>query len=194
MEFLKIYNKELENKRLKDYCLTYLGGTPSREKQDYWSGNIPWINSGEINNDAILEATEYITKLGLEKSATKLMPKNTVVLAITGATLGKISVLKIDCCANQSVVGIIPNENLPFEYLFPLMKYKIQNLISMQTGGAQQHINKDNVASLEIYVPDKKGMEKYLRKTQSLLAEHERLLFENKKLAKLKNQLLDKYF
>ena len=194
MEFLKIYNEELENTQLGDYCPIYLGGTPSREKQEYWNGNIPWINSGEINNDAILEATEYITKLGLEKSATKLMPKNTVVLAITGATLGQISVLKIPCCANQSVVGVIPNKNLPFEYLFPLVNYKIQNLVAMQTGGAQQHINKDNVASLEIYVPDKTIMVLYLNKVQPLFMEQERLLLENKKLVELKKRLLNKYF
>lgn len=194
MEFLEIYNEKLENTKLGDYCSTCLGGTPSREKKEYWNGNIPWINSGEINNDAILEATEYITKLGLKKSATKLMPKNTVVLAITGATLGQISILKIPCCANQSVVGIIPNNNLPFEYLFPLVNYKIQNLVAMQTGGAQQHINKDNVDSLEVFVPETKIMDKYIKKTAALFAEYERLLYENHKLKIIKQKLLNKYF
>lgn len=123
-----------------------------------------------------------------------MMPKNTVVLAITGATLGQISILKMPCCANQSVVGIIPNENLPFEYLFPLINHKIKYLVAMQTGGAQQHINKDNVASLEIFVPDKTMMVLYLNKVQPLFMEQERLILENKKLVELKKQLLNKYF
>lgn len=194
LNFLSIYKDVEENKTLKELCQILLGGTPSRENKMYWNGDIPWINSGEINKDAILEATEYITQLGLNKSAAKLMPKNTVVLAITGATLGQVSILKISCCANQSVVGIVPSTGLPCEYLFPLIKYKISKLVSMQTGGAQQHINKDNIGSLKIFVPSKKDMDLFLNKTKPFFNEQERLLFENKLLISIKQQLLDKYF
>ena len=194
LNFLSIYKDVEENKTLKELCQILLGGTPPRENTMYWNGDIPWINSGEINKDAILEATEYITQLGLNKSAAKLMPKNTVVLAITGATLGQVSILKISCCANQSVVGIVPSTGLPCEYLFPLIKYKISKLVSMQTGGAQQHINKDNIGSLKIFVPNKKEMDLFLNKTKPLFSEQERLLFENKSLISIKQQLLNKYF
>ena len=194
LSFVQIYESNKENDSLSEYCSIILGGTPSRLKPEYWNGDIPWINSGEINKNAILEATEYITQLGLEKSSTKMMPKNTVVLAITGATLGQISVLKICCCANQSVIGIIPSNKLPFEYLFPLIKNKINSLINMQTGGAQQHINKDNVSSLPIYVLDNAKMRNYLKKVEPLFNEQERLLFENAKLQKIKQTLLNKFF
>ena len=183
-----------EDKQLGNFCEICLGGTPSREKTEYWNGNIPWINSGEVNKDAILDATEYITELGLSKSATKLMDKNTVVLAITGATLGQVSILKIKCCGNQSIIGIRPSKELPYEFLYPLIKNKIDNLVSMQTGGAQQHINKDNVSSLLVGIPPKEEMQKYLSKVSVILNEQERLLFLNKKLEEEKQILLKKYF
>ena len=127
---------------LGDICDCVLGGTPSREKKEYWNGDIPWINSGEVNLFRITEPSEYITQEGLEHSSTKKLPKKTTVIAITGATLGQVSLLEIDSCTNQSVVGIIPNENLPFEYIYPMVNERIHELLSHQTGGAQQHINK----------------------------------------------------
>lgn len=88
------------------FFTTVLGGTPSREKNEYWGGSIPWINSGEVNKLRITKGSEFISDLGLKKSATKLMPVHTTVLAITGATLGQVSYTEIETCANQSVVGI----------------------------------------------------------------------------------------
>lgn len=133
---------------LGEFCKCLLGGTPSRSKEEYWNGEVNWINSGEINKFRILEASEKITELGLAKSATKLLPKKTTVLAITGATLGQVSLLEIDTCANQSVIGVLENTEVPYEYIYPFIKDRIEMLIQHQTGGAQQHINKDNVESL----------------------------------------------
>lgn len=65
-----------------------LGGTPSRSNESYWGGSIAWINSGKVNDFRIIEPSEYITEKGLKKSATKLLPAKTTVIAITGATLG----------------------------------------------------------------------------------------------------------
>lgn len=87
-----------EFEKLGKVCKCILGGTPNRAKPEYWNGNIPWINSGEVNKFRIIYPSEYITELGLRKSATKLLPKKAVVLAITGATLGQISLLEIDSC------------------------------------------------------------------------------------------------
>ncbi|HHX66635.1 MAG TPA: restriction endonuclease subunit S, partial [Gallicola sp.] len=95
---------------IKNIAKCILGGTPSRSKEEYWKGNINWINSGEINKFRIIEPSEYITDLGLSKSSTTLLPKRTTVLAITGATLGQVSRLEVASCANQSVIGIVPND------------------------------------------------------------------------------------
>ena len=78
-----------EDKKLGEVADIVVGGTPSTTKKEYWGGNIGWIGSGELKNNHIKNPTKYITELGLKKSSTHLMPKNTVVLAMTGATLGK---------------------------------------------------------------------------------------------------------
>ena len=162
--------------RLGSVCKRLLGGTPSRNKEEYWNGKIAWINSGEINEFRITKPSEYITQEGLKKSATKLLPKKTTVLAITGATLGQVSLLEIDSCANQSVIGLLENEDIFHEYIYPLIKNRIDDLCSHMTGGAQQHINKNNVEQLEILVPPKKILVEIIFKTY---------LIENKEVSLL---------
>lgn len=181
------------NKKLGNVCNCVLGGTPSRAKAEYWDGTIPWINSGEVNNFRIIKPTETITELGLTKSATKLLPVKTTVIAITGATLGKVSLLEIDACANQSVVGVIPNGDFPYEYIYPLIKQNINELISHQTGGAQQHINKQNVESLDILVPTASALNKYCNIVHDLYEIIANNCFENERLMSLRDTLLLKF-
>ena len=143
-----------EKKKVGNVFKTVLGGTPSRAKAGYWNGNIPWINSGEVNKSRIMHGSEFITQEGLDHSATKLMPRHTTVLAITGATLGQVSYTEIETCANQSVVGIIDESNTINEYLFMYISNNIQAIINKATGGAQQHINKDIVNDFPIIIPN----------------------------------------
>ncbi len=173
-------------------CSCELGGTPSRTNKDYWNGTIPWINSGEVNKFRIIKPSETISELGLSKSATKLMPVKTTVIAITGATLGQVSLLEIDSCANQSVVGVMPNEKLPYEFIYPLIKANIQELISHQTGGAQQHINKQNVESLSFMMPTQDVISAYTNLVNALYARIATNCFENELLTELRDSLLPK--
>ena len=177
---------------LGNICECVLGGTPSREKKEYWNGDIPWINSGEVNLFRITEPSEYITQEGLEHSSTKKLPKKTTVIAITGATLGQVSLLEIDSCTNQSVVGIIPNENLPFEYIYPMVNERIHELLSHQTGGAQQHINKQNVQSLLINLPTQEILQKYSAIVNPIYESIANNCFENKNLSAIRDSLLPK--
>ena len=175
---------------LGDFCKCLLGGTPSRSKEEYWNGDVNWINSSEINKFRILEASEKITELGLSKSATKLLPKKTTVLAITGATLGQVSLLEIDTCANQSVIGVLENAEVPYEYIYPFIKDRIEMLIQHQTGGAQQHINKDNVESLIFLLPAKNVLENYISLVGPMYKRIESQCFENLYLSTLRDTLL----
>ena len=175
---------------LGEFCKCLLGGTPSRSKEEYWNGEVNWINSGEINKFRILEASEKITELGLAKSATKLLPKKTTVLAITGATLGQVSLLEIDTCANQSVIGVLENTEVPYEYIYPFIKDRIEMLIQHQTGGAQQHINKDNVESLIFLLPAKNVLENYISLVGPMYKRIESQCFENLYLSSLRDTLL----
>ena len=175
---------------LGDFCKCLLGGTPSRSKEEYWNGDVNWINSSEINKFRILEASEKITELGLSKSATKLLPKKTTVLAITGATLGQVSLLEIDTCANQSVIGVLENAEVPYEYIYPFIKDRIEMLIQHQTGGAQQHINKDNVESLIFLLPTINVLEDYISLVSPMYKRIESQCFENLYLSLLRDTLL----
>ena len=175
---------------LGSVCSCELGGTPSRAKPEYWNGYIPWINSGEVNKFRITKPSETITELGLSKSATKLLPAKTTVIAITGATLGQVSLLEIESCANQSVVGVVPNPTLPYEFIYPFITANIQELISHQTGGAQQHINKQNVESLPIVVPSEEILKEYVGLVGSIYASIANNCFENEHLADIRDSLL----
>ena len=176
--------------RLGSVCKCLLGGTPSRNKEEYWNGKIAWINSGEINEFRITKPSEYITQEGLKKSATKLLPKKTTVLAITGATLGQVSLLEINSCANQSVIGLLENEDIFHEYIYPLIKNRIDDLCSHMTGGAQQHINKNNVEQLEILIPPKKILVEYKQIATPIYSLISNICFESQKISKLRDSLL----
>lgn len=179
--------------KLGDILETYLGGTPSKRKNEYWdNGSIPWINSGEVNNFRITEGTTLITKLGLEKSATKLLPKGTVVIAITGATLGQYSILEIESCFNQSVVGIVGNDKIKSSFIYFWIANNIHAIIRNATGGAQQHINKENVNSFEMIIPSDKLLNKFQCISEPIMKKITNNEFETKSLAKTRDILLPK--
>lgn len=178
--------------KLGEIATSVLGGTPSRDVPEYWNGTISWINSGKINDFRIIDASERITEIGLKKSATTLMPKHTVVLAITGATLGQFSILLIDSCANQSVIGILENDKLPYEFIYPYIRFELFELMRKQTGGAQMHINKQNVDDMLIKVPENTALMNWVNIVRPLYLEIENNCFEIEKLNTLSNLLIAK--
>lgn len=181
-----------EVKELGEVADCKLGGTPSRKKREFWNGDIPWINSGEVNKDRIIEPSEYITEDGLKNSATKLLKRKTTLVAITGATLGQVSLLEIDCCTNQSIIGIEPNEKIPYEYIYLFIKNNINKIISNQTGAAQQHINLNDIRTSKLIIPQSRIMTEYVKIVSLLMSKVEKNYFENTKLAELRDTLLPK--
>lgn len=177
---------------IKNVAKCVLGGTPSRTKKEYWNGSINWINSGEINKFRIIKASEKITELGLNKSSTTLLPSGTTVLAITGATLGQVSRLEIDSCANQSVIGIITNKKELNNYMYLSILNSINDLVLKQTGGAQQHINKNDVETHEIIVPSTELISQFDEIIRPLFDQISVNCFEINKLEQLRDTLLPK--
>jgi len=139
--------------KVSSICKTQAGGTPSTFKEEYWNGDIPWINSGALKNVIIKTPSKFITKLGLDNSSTKLWPKNTVVIALTGATTGMVGLLYFNCSANQSVVGILPNEKFDSFYLFYNLVYSRERVLGFCSGAAQPHINKGIVDDFITLLP-----------------------------------------
>lgn len=139
----------VEKVRISSIAQVVLGGTPSRGNLKFWGGNVPWINSGACNSRVITEASEMITDLGLEKSAAKLLPEGATCVAITGATMGQMGWLVNPMAANQSVVGIVA-ESTDRLWVQLAVRAERGQLLGWATGGAQQHVNKNAVGSVEI--------------------------------------------
>ncbi len=144
----------MEKVRIKNFTEVITGGTPSTSKSEFWeNGNIPWLNSGELNQKIVTSSRNYITKLGLEKSSSRLMPKDTVLIALTGSTTGVVGYLTFEACANQSVTGILPSENHNSKYLYYYLNSIRPKVLSDAYGGAQPHISQGYVKELEIPLP-----------------------------------------
>ena len=178
-------------KRLETLAKISLGGTPSRNNGDYWNGNIAWVNSGAINENYILNPIELITQEGLENSSTKLIPKNSTLIAITGATLGQVSYSLIEACYNQSVISLTPTDNTK-EFIHLLVNSIIPELINHQTGGAQQHINKGNVETFEVIFPPENTLKRFKEILTDLYLKIECNVKENQQLTNLRDTILPK--
>jgi type I restriction enzyme S subunit len=132
--------------RLGEILITSVGGTPATGRKDFWDeGDVPWINSGALKDTIISEPTTYITRLGLISSSAKVFPKNTVLIALTGATLGKIGLLDFRCSGNQSVTGIYPSKYLVPKFLFYYLLFIRKQFYEKAKGVAQPHINKETI-------------------------------------------------
>lgn len=180
-----------EVRKLGDKFKTVLGGTPSRGKPEFWEGGtIPWINSGKVNDLRITTPSELITELALERSAAKLMPKGTTVLAITGATLGQVSYLEIETTANQSVVGIVDTSGLYSEWIYLTVTDRIEGIINHASGGAQQHINKEVVNDVLLAPPPAPLAKEFKRLVEPIFREVATLLFKAQNLRRTRDLLL----
>src|SRR5205807_23431 len=125
-------------------------------------------------------------------SATKLLPTRTTVIAITGATLGQVSLTEITTCANQSIVGVIGGDGLPSEFIYFWVKENIEHLLAWQTGGAQQHINKNNVNDMPVVCPTRQVVTAYLGLVRPVFDRIRSCCFETLTLAALRHTLLPK--
>lgn len=181
----------MEKVKIKDFTNVITGGTPSTTKTEYWdNGDIPWLNSGELNQKIITSSRNYITKLGLEKSSSRLMPANTVLIALTGSTTGVVGYLKFRACANQSVTGILPSDRHDSKYLYYYLNFIRPKVINDAYGGAQPHISQGYVKELEIPLPDLTTQQKIAK----ILDKADELRQYNKKLIEKYDALTQSLF
>lgn len=139
--------------KLGDVCKTSSGGTPNRAESKFYDGTIPWVKSGELKDGVINETSEKISQLGLESSSAKMIPSGTLLIALYGATVGKLGILNIEAASNQAVCAIYPNYSIHQKYLFHYLFKIRQKLIERSTGGAQPNISQEIIRNLQIPLP-----------------------------------------
>jgi type I restriction enzyme S subunit len=140
-------------KKLSELCKTGAGGTPLKSHKDYYvNGNIPWLRSGEVNNRSITKSELFITEKGLNNSSAKLFPKNSVLVAMYGATAGQVGILCFECSTNQAVCGIFPNDNIIPEFIYYKFLEGKEALVKQAVGGAQPNISQIKIKNT--LIPD----------------------------------------
>lgn len=150
----EIRHSKFETVRLGDICITSSGGTPLKKRSEYFEGGtIPWIKSGEVAQGYVHHSEEFITEEGLKNSSAKLFPKDTVLVAMYGATAGQVGILKFEATTNQAVCGILPNGKVSPEYLYLILKSRKDYLIQLSSGGAQPNISQTIIKDLKIPLP-----------------------------------------
>ncbi|EQA1635481.1 restriction endonuclease subunit S [Enterobacter hormaechei] len=121
------------------------GGTPKSTNPDFYNnGTIPWVKTKEVNNNRIYVSENYITELGLKSSSAKIIPANSVIIAMygNGDTAGRVAINKIPVSTNQACCNlIIDNSKADYRYVFYFLRTQYQRLVDLKNGGAQQNLN-----------------------------------------------------
>ena len=165
MKFMEklLVGEKVEWKTLGEVANCFSGGTPKTSNSSFYDGEIPWIRSGEINFNVIKKSERNITKEGLEKSSAKMIKKNSVVLAMTGATVGRTAVVEIETSSNQSVAAIETNNRIiNYKYLFYFLAKEYNNLKKLGQG-ALTSLNLSIIKNIKIPVPSIETQEKIVK-------------------------------
>ncbi len=157
--------------KLGEICETTSGGTPNRKNDAYYGGSIPWVKSGELGKGIIYDTEEKITEKAVKESSAKVFPEGTLLIALYGATIGKLGFLGIPAATNQAVCGIFANEKIDLQFLSYYLFHKRNDLIAQGTGGAQPNISQTILKNLPIPLPPLPTQHQIVSRIESLFAE-----------------------
>ena len=151
------------------------GGTPSRSNKSYYGGNIPWLKTGDLNDGLITNIPEKITEDAVANSSAKINPTGSVLIAMYGATIGKLGILTFPATTNQACCACIEYFAITQKYLFYFLLSHRDMFIAKGGGGAQPNISKEIIVNTAIPLPP--------------LAEQERIVTEIERWFTLIDQL-----
>ena len=151
------------------------GATPSRTVPQYYNGIIPWLKTGDLNDGFISEIPESISQLALEQTSVRLNPIGSVLMAMYGATIGKLGILSIDAATNQACCACIPFMGLYNKYLFYFLMASRERFIKMGAGGAQPNISKDKIVNYPLSLPPLAEQKRIVAKLEEILPLCEKL-------------------
>ena len=186
---------EWASSKLETVAKTATGGTPARNRPDYFSGPIPWVKSGELDDNCIFEAEEHLSPDAIRHSSAKVFPRGTILLALYGATVGKTAILETDAATNQAICAVFVDKRiLDHQYLRYFLMHIRPDLLSRRYGGAQPNISQTIVRSTIVTYPilaEQRQIAAVLSAVQRAIGRQERLIALT---AELKKALMHKLF
>ncbi|NRA91800.1 MAG: restriction endonuclease subunit S, partial [Psychroserpens sp.] len=196
MEFNEELDKEIpvgwDLISIHEFCTEMKnGGTPNRGVLEYWDSNdVPWLKTGEIENNIIIKAEEYISQLGFENSSAKLLPINAVLMAMYGATAGQVSFLKFETSTNQACCAMICENKETAAYLYYYLLVNQSDIANMAIGGAQPNLSKKIIETLQLLSPKDEIL--LIEDLSQIIDYREILTRENHTLLQIKDLFLSK--
>lgn len=179
--------------KLGEIYKTTSGGTPSRAKMEYYeNGTINWVKSKELGSFYVLETEEKITDIALKNSSAKLLPVNSILMAMYGATVAEISILGEPATCNQAICAILPNDNYPYSFVYEFLKNKRDEIKSMAVGAAQQNISQVVIQGIEMNIPTKEVVSNFHKRVEPIYLQIKNNILENQTLIALRDSLLPK--
>lgn len=162
------------------------GGTPSRGNASYFRGDIPWVKSGELNYNIIHDTEEKISQEALENSSAKIIPANSLLIALYGSTVGKLATLGIDASTNQAVAAIITFSKFNQRFLYYYLFHNREKLLLKRKGGAQPNISQKILFDFPFPLPPFVEQNNIITKIDQVFSELDQV---NKGLQKARQQL-----
>ena len=159
--------------RIMDLCKIGSGGTPSRGHREYYNGNIPWVKTGELDNNILSDTEEKITPEAMSNSSAKLYPKGCIIIAMYGVTIGKTAKLGIEATTNQAcaVLHDFDDALINVDYLWYYLQTQTNKFKELAYGGAQPNINAGIVSEYLVPLPTLDIQESIVKHTQQIKAE-----------------------
>ena len=152
--FVEMFGNVKSSVAIGERFKTQSGGTPkSSENKFYENGTIPWLTSGEVGQGVIRKVDRCITQAGLDNSSAKWTPIDSVLVAMYGATAGKVGLLKIKATTNQAVCSILPAQGMMPEFVYYAVASKTDWMLQQAAGGAQPNISQGVVRKMRIPNP-----------------------------------------
>ena len=176
---------------IADFYDTSSGGTPSRKRPEFYTGDINWVKTKELQNRFILETEEKITNEAIQRSSAKLFPENTVLVAMYGATIGEIGILANESATNQACCALCAKQspaNYAFMYLF--LRENKQGLVNLSQGAAQRNISQTIIRSYPMLMPQPGLLNRFTNIIVPLLQQMLNLQLQSERLTQARDLLL----
>lgn len=130
------------------------GTTPTTDNENFYDGNIAWVTTGELKEKGISETTKNITELAFSHfPALRLYPPNTLLIAMYGATIGRLGWLEVAAATNQACCALADSRQVEMKFIFYTLLAAKQSLVLLSSGGGQPNINQDKIRSFKVPVP-----------------------------------------